>query len=362
MKVAYENLSKVNEPFFEELEKAFSKALRSGWYVLGGEVQKFERNFAKYNSTPYCVGVASGLDALTLSLKACDFPKNSEIIVPSNTYIATILAILNADLIPVMVEPNENTYNINPKEISKKITERTRGIMVVHLYGKTCEMDKVMSIAESKNLTVFEDCAQSHGSKYKNKLSGTFGDFGCFSFYPTKNLGAIGDAGAVICKSEEHYNKLKALRNYGSHVKYHNRYLGMNSRLDEVQASLLNVKLKYIDKITEHKRSLAKIYLSNIKNDKVVLPNIDEQFFDVFHIFCIRTQERENLREYLLKNGISTEIHYPVPPHKQECMVGILKGEFPSSEKLHKEILSLPISYANTREEIEYVSQVVNEF
>lgn len=358
--IEYENLRKVNEPFFQEYEAAFRKVMESGWYILGDSVRRFEEEFAQYIGSKYCVGVASGLDALVLSIDALDFPKNSEIIVPSNTYIATILAIIRNGFKPVLVEPDIRTYNIDPNKIEEKITQNTKAIIVVHLYGKPCDMDPIIKIAKKHNLFLIEDCAQAHGAMYKGKKVGSFG-IGCFSFYPTKNLGALGDGGAIVTNDEKLYKKLQAIRNYGSDKKYYNEYKGYNSRLDEIQAAFLSVKLKYLDKINEHKRELAKIYLDNLSNE-FIKPLVHEDFFDVYHIFNIRHQKRDKLREYLLKNGIQTEIHYPVPPHKQKAMKGILKEEYPISEEIHNTTLSLPISYFHTKDDILKVCEVMNKW
>lgn len=360
--IDYENLQKLNEPFFEEYIKNFQETLKSGWYILGKNVESFEAGFAEYNQSNYCVGVANGLDALVLALKAFDFKSNTEVIVPSNTYIATILAVLHAGCKPVLVEPDLETYNIDPEKIEAAITERTKAIMVVHLYGKCCEMDKITIISKKYNLKIIEDCAQAHGAAFKKVKAGNFGGFGCFSFYPTKNLGALGDAGAVTCKEEYLMNKIKTLRNYGSKIKYHNEELGYNSRLDEVQASFLSVKLKKLDDINKHKRELADIYNNNLKRH-FIKPVVNPDYYDVYHIYNIRHPERDQLREYLLKNNIKTEIHYPVSPNRQKAMKNIFKNEdYPISEEIHNTTLSLPISYYHTKEDIYTVVEALNNF
>jgi len=358
----YENLGKANTPFFDEFREFFDSFLGSGWYILGQNVKGFEYEFGSYLGSPYCVGVASGLDALTLSLKTLDLPVGKEVLVPSNTYIATVLSIVQNSLKPVLVEPNIKTYNINPQEIEKAITKNTVAIVPVHLYGLPCEMDKIMEIAHKHGLFVIEDCAQAHGAKYKGGMVGNFGDFAAFSFYPTKNLGALGDAGAIVCKNENYYNKLLALRNYGSHVKYYNKYVGLNSRLDEVQAGILRIKLKHLDKINAHKRNLADIYSSEINSEYYALPYQNTRFFNVFHIFPIRCKKRDELKAFLLEKGIKTEIHYPLPPHRQEAMQGIVSGDYPISELIHKTILSLPISYFHTKEDAYRVVEALNGF
>ncbi len=359
--IEYENLGKVNKPFFEDYKSEFAKTLESGWYILGGRVQEFENNFAKYCNTKYCLGVASGLDALILALKAFDFKNQSEVIVPSNTYIATILSILHCNLKPVLVEPDIETYNINSDLIEEKINNNTVAIMPVHLYGKVCKMDKIIDLAKKYNLKIIEDCAQSHGAKYKNQLSGTFGEFGAFSFYPTKNLGALGDAGAITTNNKLLIDKISMLRNYGSNIKYYNEIVGYNSRLDEIQATFLNIKLNKLDDINNHKRQLAEIYLQNLKSD-FIKPVVDKDYFDVYHIFNIRHPKRDQLKEYLLKNEIKTDIHYPVAPHKQKAMSGIILEEFPISQEIHNTTLSLPISYFHTKDDIYKVVEVINKF
>ena len=361
--IEYENLRAVNQPFFEAFRTCFSDTLESGWYILGREVKKFEESFAKYHEAKYCSGVANGLEALMLALKAFDLEAGSEVIVPSNTYIATILAIVQAGLKPVLVEPDICTYNIDPAQIEAAITARTRAIMVVHLYGKCCEMDKIKEICQRRDLKLVEDCAQSHGARFKGRLSGTFGDFGAFSFYPTKNLGALGDAGALLCNEEMLDRAIRRLRNYGSDIKYYNELPGYNSRLDEVQAAFLSVKLPYLDRINAHKRRLAQIYLENLKDD-FIKPQVDPDYFDVYHIFNVRHPERDRLKNYLLENGIKTEVHYPVPPHHQKAMQGILNAEasYPVSEEIHRTTLSLPCSYAHSEDDIYQVVEAMNKF
>jgi dTDP-4-amino-4,6-dideoxygalactose transaminase len=360
--IEYENLKKLNEPFFNEFKDAFNEVLESGWYILGNKVKEFENQFAQYCNTTNCIGVANGLDALNLSLRAFEFNKGDEVLVPSNTYIATILSIIENGLQPILVEPDIVTYNIDPKLIEQAITSKTKAIMVVHLYGKVCEMDPILAIAKKHNLKVIEDCAQSHGAKYKDKLSGSFGDFSAHSFYPTKNLGAMGDGGAITTKDDNLANKIKVLRNYGSEVKYYNDVVGVNSRLDELQAALLLVKLKYITQITNHKRDLASIYLKGLKSD-FIKPHVHHDNFDVYHIFNIRHEKRDELKAYLLKNEIKTEIHYPIAPNKQKAMKGILDYQLtPIAEEIHKTTLSLPISFYHTKDEITKVIDVMNSF
>lgn len=358
--IEYESLGRLNKSFEEEYLQCFKDLLASGWYILGKQVTTFEEEFAQYCGTKHCIGVASGLDALMLALRSFDFPAGSEVLVPSNTYIATILSILQCGLKPVLVEPDIRTYNIDPLKIEEKITCNTKAIMVVHLYGKACDMDPIMQIANKYELPVIEDCAQAHGAMYKGQKVGTFG-IGAFSFYPTKNLGALGDAGAITTNDPEQNDLFRALRNYGSKIKYQNDYIGYNSRLDEIQAALLSVKLKYLDQINLHKRSLATIYLKELKDD-FIKPNVSLEYYDVYHIFNIRHPRRNELKEYLLKNGIKTDIHYPIPPHQQKAMAGIIEGDFPISEEIHKTTLSLPISFGHTSDEINKVIEVMNRF
>jgi dTDP-4-amino-4,6-dideoxygalactose transaminase len=360
--IEYENLKKVNEPFFKEYEKAFSDVLQSGWFILGNRVKSFEEEFASYCGSKYCLGLASGLDALVLAIRALDIEKGSEIIVPSNTYIATILAVLQNDCVPVLVEPDLGTYNIDAAKIEERITLKTKAILVVHLYGKTCEMDKILDIAGKYKLPVIEDCAQAHGARFKGKKAGTFGTFGAFSFYPSKNLGALGDAGAITTEEEALAEKIRKLRNYGSSVKYYNDLVGFNSRLDEVQAAFLSIKLKSLDLINGHKRKLAELYQANLKGD-FIKPVVSPDYFDIYHIYTIRHAERDRLRDYLLKNEIKTEIHYPVSPNKQKAMSHLFeKQSFPISELIHQTTLSLPISFYHTAEDINRVIEVLNKF
>ena len=359
--IEYENLGKLNQPFFEAYRNKFNDILTSGWYILGKGVLAFEEEYAKYTGTKHCIGVASGLDALSLALRCLDLPEGSEVIVPSNTYIATILSIVQNNLQPVLVEPDINTYNIDPAKIEEQITKKTRAIMVVHLYGKCCDMDPIMALAKKYDLQVIEDCAQSQGARYKENISGNLGHFGAHSFYPTKNLGALGDAGAITINDDAQAEKLKALRNYGSKVKYVNDYVGYNSRLDEVQAGFLSVKLASLDAINQHKRTLAALYSAELKSD-FIKPVVHPDFFDVYHIYAIRHPKRDQLREYLLKNEIKTEIHYPISPNKQTAMQGILNGEFPISEEIHATTLSLPVSYYHTQQDILRVIEVLNSF
>jgi dTDP-4-amino-4,6-dideoxygalactose transaminase len=360
--IEYEHLGKANQSFFEEYRLAFESVLTSGWYILGNAVKNFENEYASYCETSHCIGVANGLDALILALKAFNFEPGSEVIVPSNTYIATILAIVHNQLKPVLVEPDIRTYNIDPSKIEEKITAKTRAIIVVHLYGKICEMDTIHALAARHNLKLVEDCAQAHGAKFKNRKAGNWGHYGAHSFYPTKNLGAIADAGAITCNDAGLKDKIVTLRNYGSHVKYKNEVIGYNSRLDEIQAAFLSVKLKKLDAINEHKRKLASLYLHGLKED-FIKPLLQPGYYDVYHIFNVRHPQRDKLKDYLLRHDIKTEIHYPIAPNRQQAMVGIIDNQpTPVAEEIHQTTLSLPISYFHTGSAIESVIDVMNKF
>jgi dTDP-4-amino-4,6-dideoxygalactose transaminase len=359
--IEYDNLNKVNKPFAKEFKEAFSDVLDSGWFVLGSNVELFEKEFAEYTGVEHCAGVASGLDALILSIKTLDLPEGSEIIVPSNTYIATILSVVQTGYKPVLVEPDIKTYNINPELIEAAITKNTKAILVVHLYGKPCDMDPILDICRRHNLYLIEDCAQAHGAKYKGKMAGSFGDLAAFSFYPSKNLGCLGDGGAVTANNPEYIKKIKMLRNYGSNVKYNNIYIGINSRLDEIQAAFLRIKLKHLDSITGYKRDLARIYHENIRGN-FILPVESEGLKDVYHIYNIRHQKRDELRQYMLDLGIKTEIHYPIAPNKQKALSFLSHLTFPISEEIHRTTLSLPVSTFHTADEILQVSAVLNSF
>lgn len=362
--VPYEDLKLVNKEFSAEFRQQFENVLDKGWFILGEEVRQFEKDFSLYHENPalYTIGVANGLDALVLSLKALHIPPGSEVIVPSNTYIATILAVLHCGLKPVLVEPDIDTYNINPSLINAAITSKTKAVLVVHLYGKCCSMDDVRSICNEKKLLLLEDCAQSHGARYKGQLCGTFANAAGFSFYPTKNLGCLGDGGAVVTADDKLAALIKSLRNYGSSRKYHNEYIGYNSRLDELQAAFLQVKLKSLDNINAHKRKLASVYIENLKDD-FIKPAVHADHYDVYHIFTVRHPRRNELKEYLKRHDIGTEVHYPVPPHQQQALREVLPGmSFPVSEDIHNTILSLPCSTAHKEEDVYKVIEIMNAF
>lgn len=356
--IEYESLERSNQAFMDELEAAATAVIRSGWYVLGQEVSAFEFEFAQYVGARHCIGVANGLDALILAIEALDLPLGSEILVASNTYIATILAIVRAGHQPVLVEPELETFNMDACQLRSALTARTRAICVTHLFGKTCRMDAICDFATEHGLKVIEDCAQSHGAKLAGRMTGTFGDAGCFSFYPTKNLGAVGDAGAVVTNDDALAERLRYTRNYGSREKYVNEYVGVNSRLDEMQAAMLRVKLRHLDRMTLHKRALAEAYFAGLPN-WLILPSRREDEYDVFHIFGVRHAQRDALRAWLLEQGVKTEIHYPIPPHRQKAMQDILSGERPVADILHATELSLPISVGHTLEDIEQVIHII---
>lgn len=360
--IEYESLAKLNAPFFLEFQEQFVHTMESGWYILGNKVKEFEKEFAAYNHNMHCIGVANGLDALVLAIKALGIQPGAEIIVPSNTYIATILSVLHNNCKPVLVEPDLATYNIDPSKIEEKITAKTKAILVVHLYGKVCAMDAIMSIAKKHNLFVIEDCAQAHGATFNGIKAGCFGDVNAFSFYPTKNLGALGDAGAVVTNDDHLAREVRVLRNYGSEKKYYNEKVGFNSRLDELQAAFLSVKLRKLDAINSHKRKLAAIYLQQLKSD-FIKPAVDADYFDVYHIFNIRHEKRDELKEYLLNKGIKTEIHYPVAPVDQEAMRGVFEAaDTPIADEIHRTTLSLPISYFHTEQDVLKIVEVLNRF
>lgn len=360
--IQYENLQKANEPFISEYRTVFEKTLNAGWFVLGENLNAFEKEYAKYCTVPFCVGVGSGLDALVLSIKSLGIEKGMEIIVPCNTFIASVLAVIHAGCTPVLVDVDLKTYNINPYLVEEKITPKTRAIMAVHLYGKCCDMDMISTICKKYNLFLIEDAAQAHGALYKGKKAGSFGDSNGFSFYPSKNLGALGDGGAVTMQDKGVYERVNKLRNYGSSVKYINEIIGFNSRLDELQAAFLRIKLNGLDSIIEQKRKSAKLYLDHLRED-FIKPVVDPDYFDVYHIFTIRHPKRELLQQYLLKNEIQTMIHYPIAPHKQPALQGFFKGEsYSITEEINNTTLSLPISYIHTVDEIYKVIEVMNKF
>ncbi len=362
--IPFLNLKDINAQYKNELIQACATVIENGWYIQGKEYKQFENEFANYCGTKYAVGVANGLDALILIFRAYKelgiIKDGDEIIVPSNTYIASILAISENNLVPVLVEPNLNTFLLDSSKIEEKITSKTKAIMPVHLYGQTCEMDSINQIAKKYNLKVIEDSAQSHGAYYKNKRSGNLGNASGFSFYPGKNLGALGDAGAVTTNDKKLADTIRTLANYGSQKKYENLYKGINSRLDEIQAAMLRVKLKYLDEEIAKRKEIAHYYLNNITNKKIVLPTITTD--SVWHLFVIRTKQRDKLQNYLHEYNIQTLIHYPIPPHKQSAYKEWEGQTFPISEQIHYEVLSLPISGIQNIDTTKYIVKVLNAY
>ena len=368
--ISFLDLKNINQQYRQQLIEACTRVIDSGWYIGGTELEQFEQNFAKYCGTQYAIGVANGLDALILTLRAWKelgkLQDGDEVIVPSNTYIASILAISANQLKPVLVEPNPNTFNLDPAKIEAALTEKTKVILPVHLYGQLADMPKIMQIAKQLNLLVLEDSAQSHGAQIQGKKAGNWGDASGFSFYPGKNLGALGDAGAVTTNDAELATMLKALRNYGSHEKYKNLVPGVNSRLDEIQAAMLDVKLKYLDRETQHRRIIANLYLDGIKNPLIQLPlgdvNAESYMQHVWHLFVIRTNQRDALQKYLLDHGVQTLIHYPIPPHKQQAYKEWNSLSYPISEQIHREVLSLPMGPTLSIVDAKRVVTLCNQF
>ena len=359
MKIPFLDLQAVNNQYRSELLEVMTKVLDSGWYVKGKEVQDFETDFANYCGTEYCIGVGNGLDALSLifrSYKELKYLKEGdEVIVPANTYIASILSVTENNLVPILVEPLETTYNISPEKVLEAITEKTKAILAVHLYGHLADMQSLKDIANQNNLLIVEDCAQAHGASKNGIKAGNWGSSSAFSFYPGKVLGALGDAGCVTTNDKDLAEMVMILGNYGSKEKYKNLYLGINSRLDEIQAAILKLKLSYLDKEIDFRRKVASKYLSGINNKKITLP-------DVFHLFVIRVEDRKDFSEYLKLNNIETLIHYPIAPHHQRAYKNMSELTFPISEAIHNEIISLPISPVISDEDVNKVIEVVNNY
>jgi len=362
MNIPFLPLDKINNRFRDEIDARIKTILDKGWYLQGEENERFCRNFAAYCGTKYALGVANGLDALNLILRAYGFGSGDEIIVPANTYIASILAISENGCTPVLVEPDIATYNIDLDLIEAAITPRTRAIMVVHLYGQAVQMEKVWDIARRHGLKVIEDAAQAHGACYQDKRVGNLGDVAAFSFYPGKNLGCMGDGGGITTNDDELYARVKAIANYGSDRKYHHIYKGVNSRLDEIQAAVLDVKLANLDTDNARRREIAAYYRRAITNPLVILPQTYDEDAAVWHVFAVRTEHRDEFQKYLADNGVQTIIHYPTPPHKQEAYAEWNDLSYPITEKIHREIISLPISPVMTDEEAAYVADVVNRW
>ena len=363
--IKFLDLQKINLLHQEEIEQALLETFRSGWYLLGDKVKTFEQQLASYCQVPHAIGVANGLDALRLIFKAYIelgiMKPGDEVIVPANTYIASILALSDNGLVPVLVEPDLETYNIDLEKIEEKISPKTKAILLVHLYGSIVFDEKLIALAKKYQLKIVEDNAQAIGANWQGKKSGNLGDAAGFSFYPGKNLGALGDAGAVTCKDETLATCIRALANYGSQKKYVNQYQGLNSRLDEIQAAVLSVKIKYLDSENQKRKEIAKRYLSEINNPKIILPQHKiEENSHVYHVFVVRTEDREKLQEYLNENGVQTLIHYPIPPHHQEAYKELQNYSLPITEKIHREVLSLPMSQVLTQEEVSTVINLLN--
>lgn len=362
MKVA-DRLDRQYQMYAEEYKQAAIGVLDSGWYVLGNEVKAFEQEFAWKMGAEYCIGVNSGLDALILAMRALQIGQGDEVIVPSNTFIATVMSIVENGATPVFVEPDEY-YHLDVKKIEMAITEKTKAVIVVHLYGQAADMEKILQLTKQYHLYLIEDCAQAHTAEYMGKTVGTWGDIGCFSFYPTKNLGAFGDSGAVITQDEMIAERIRTLRNYGSKVKYENEVCGLNSRMDEIQAALLRVKLRHLDELTEQRRRYVDFYFKEIRNPLITLPELRPDATHVWHLFVIRCRQRDKLKRYLEVNEIYTQIHYPIPPHLQKCYadMGYQRGDFPIAEQYADEVLSLPLYNGMREEELRYVTDILNQF
>lgn len=346
-----------------EYEQKALEVLRSGWYILGKELEAFEKEFADYLGAKYCTGLACGLDALWIAFRVLGIGQGDEVIVQGNTYIASVMGISINGATPVMVEPDEY-FNIDASKIEEKVTEKTKAILVVHLYGQAAQMDKICEIAEKYNLKIVEDCAQSHGARFRGRMTGTFGDIGCFSFYPSKNLGAFGDAGAIVTNDARLAENVKIFRNYGSEKRYYNKVVGTNSRLDEIQAGLLRVKLQHLPELTAERAKICESYLQNIRNPRIKLPEVRKNATAIWHQFVIRCEERDRLQEFLKEQGIDCIIHYPIPPHLSEAYryLGMKEGSLPITEKYAREVLSLPLYNGMTEDECLYVTDCINHF
>lgn len=364
MKVPFVSFLPMEREITAEIRAAFERVYQNSWYIAGKEDREFEKNFAAYIGTRYCIGTGNGLDALMLALKAAGIKAGDEVIVPANTFIATALAVTYCGADVVFAEPDIHTFHLDAGKMEHLITEKTKAVIPVHLYGQVCDMDAIMKVARRYQILVIEDCAQAHGASYKGKKAGTFGDAAAFSFYPGKNLGALGDAGAVVTNDPVLAEKVRALGNYGSDAKYHHIYKGNNSRLDEMQAAFLNVKLPYLDKMNQERRKTAQMYLEGIHHPDVMLPAVRTDAEAVWHIFALRSKRRDELEAFLLQRGIGSGKHYPVPLHLQECYkdLGFQKGDFPAAEQISRTELSLPVFYGMTKEQVQYVIDTVNGF
>lgn len=364
--IPFLNLEDLNSPYRKELLKAIANVIDSGKYILGPKVESFEKEFSKYCGVKFTIGVGNGLDALTLIFRAYKelgiFYEGDEILVPANTYIASILSVTENRLKPILVEPDINTYNIDDKLLEKHITKKTKAILAVHLYGQIGYSSKMKKVADKYGLKIIEDGAQAHGAEYKGKKAGNLGDAAGFSLYPSKPLGALGDAGVVTTNDEKLVEMIRALRNYGSHKKYYNLYKGINSRLDEMQAAILLIKLKYLDKENEKRRKIAERYLKNIKNDKLLLPEVIDKKSHVWHVFAVLTKERNKFAEYLSNRGIETLVHYPIPPHKQKAYSEWSKQKYPITDEIHKTEISLPLYQSMREKEILQIIKACDEY
>ncbi|MBR0131660.1 MAG: DegT/DnrJ/EryC1/StrS family aminotransferase [Lachnospiraceae bacterium] len=362
MKIPFSTFGPMHEKMRDEMLEAFTKVYDKGWFIQGSECSEFEKEFAAYCGRSHCIGCATGLDAIYLALKAMGIGEGDEVICPSNTFIATVLAVSYTGAKPVLVEPDELTYNMCGKGLKEALSEKTKAVIAVHLYGQTAEMDEILDFVKANDLKLIEDCAQAHGATYKGKKAGSFGDAAAFSFYPGKNLGALGDGGAVLTDDEELAKRIRALGNYGSVAKYDHQYKGTNSRLDEMQAAFLRVKLKSLDEMNAFRNKVAMRFLTEIKNDKIKLPVVGENRTHVWHIFAVMTDDKKALKEYLDKNGIGYNEHYPIPIHKQGAYLYDKLGSFPFAEYISASELSLPMYYGMSDEEVSYIIDVLNKF
>lgn len=363
MEIMSNRMDRGFQKYQSEFENKAIEVLRSGWYVLGKEVSLFEEEFARYTGAKYCVGLGNGLDALWIAVRLLGIGAGDEVIVQGNTYIASVMGITINGATPIFVEPDQY-YGIDPKKIEEAITAKTKAVMVVHLYGAASRMDEIVSICKRNNLKLIEDCAQSHGATFHGQMTGTFGDVGCFSFYPSKNLGAFGDGGAIVTNDENLAKEFKVFRNYGSEKRYYNKVVGANSRLDELQAGLLRIRLSHLEELTEEKMKIAKRYMEELSNPLIQLPKISEGASCVWHQYVIKCEKRDELMQYLNEKGIATIIHYPIPPHLAEAYeyLGHKKGEYPITEKYANTVLSIPMYNGMTDEEQSYVIDCINEF
>lgn len=363
MKVPFSILERQYKMYQEEYETKALEVLRKGWYILGEETEKFEEEYAKYVGTKYSLGIDNGLNALVLAFRALNIGQGDEVIVQGNTFIATVMGITINGATPIFIEPDE-FYNIDIEKIEEKITERTKAICVVHLYGQATKMDKVLELCKKYNLKLVEDCAQAHGAEFNGQRVGSFGDIGCFSFYPGKNLGCFGDGGAITTNNEDIYKRIKMLRSYGSEKKYHHIEVGYNARLDELQAGLLRIKLSHLSELTKEREIIVKRYLTEIKNPLIQLPKVRENCTHVWHLFVVRVEDRDKFQKYLEENGVGTVIHYPIPPHLSEAYrdLGYKVGDYPITEDYANTIISLPLYNGITKEEIDYVIERINDY